>query len=275
MSPFEAILLGLIQGLTEFLPISSSAHVQIAQELLGLSDLSKPQLTAFIATIQIGTELAVVSYFAKTIWQILKAFFTSGFQSFNKQPAEAKMGWLIIIGTLPIVVLGLAFQDAIENQLRQLWIIGVTLIVFGILLGVADRYAKKVRPIESLDLKSGLAFGIGQALALIPGVSRSGGSITVGLMLGFTREAAARYSFLLAIPAVLASGAYQFAKSYSDLPADLMVATLAATAVSFVVGYAVIAWLLKYLSKGSFMPFVIWRVAVGSLLLIGLGVGAI
>jgi undecaprenyl-diphosphatase len=275
MSPFEAILLGLIQGLTEFLPISSSAHVQIAQELLGLSDLSKPQLTAFIATIQIGTELAVVSYFAKTIWQILKAFFTSGLQSFNKQPAEAKMGWLIIIGTLPIVVLGLAFQDAIESQLRQLWIIGVTLIVFGILLGVADRYAKKVRPIESLDLKSGLAFGIGQALALIPGVSRSGGSITVGLMLGFTREAAARYSFLLAIPAVLASGAYQFAKSYSDLPADLMVATLAATAVSFVVGYAVIAWLLKYLSKGSFMPFVIWRVAVGSLLLIGLGVGAI
>lgn len=275
MSPFEAILLGLIQGLTEFLPISSSAHVQIAQELVGLSDLSKPQLTAFIATIQIGTELAVVSYFAKTIWQVLKAFFTSGFQRFNKQPAEAKMGWLIIIGTLPIVVLGLAFQDAIENQLRQLWIIGVTLIVFGILLGVVDRLAKKVRPIESLDLKSGLAFGFGQALALIPGVSRSGGSITVGLMLGFTREAAARYSFLLAIPAVLASGAYQFAKSYSDLPADLLVATLAATAVSFVVGYAVIAWLLKYLSKGSFMPFVIWRVAVGSLLLIGLGVGAI
>lgn len=275
MSPLEAILLGLIQGLTEFLPISSSAHVQIAQELLGLSELSKPQLTAFIATIQIGTELAVVSYFAKTIWQILKAFFTSGFQSFAKQPAEAKMGWLIIIGTLPIVILGLGFQDLIENQLRQLWIIGVTLIVFGILLGIADRYAKKVRPIESLDLKSGLAFGFGQALALIPGVSRSGGSITVGLMLGFTREAAARYSFLLAIPAVLASGAYQFAKSFPDLPADLLVATLAATAVSFVVGYAVIAWLLRYLSKGSFMPFVIWRVAVGSLLLIGLGVGVI
>ena len=275
MSPFEAILLGLIQGLTEFLPISSSAHVQIAQELLGLSELSKPQLTAFIATIQIGTELAVVSYFAKTIWEVLRAFFTSGFQKFSNQPAEAKMGWLIIIGTLPIVLIGLGFQDLIENQLRQLWIIGVTLIVFGVLLGVADRFAKKIRPIESLDIKSGLAFGFGQALALIPGVSRSGGSITVGLMLGFTREAAARYSFLLAIPAVLASGAYQFAKSYSDLPADLFVATIAATAVSFVVGYAVIAWLLRYLTKGSFMPFVVWRVAVGSLLLIGLTAGVI
>ena len=275
MSPFEAILLGLIQGLTEFLPISSSAHVQIAQELLGLSQLSKPQLTAFIATIQIGTELAVVSYFAKTIWEVLRAFFNSGFQKFSNQPAEAKMGWLIIIGTLPIVILGLGFQDLIENQLRQLWIIGVTLIVFGLLLGVADRFAKKIRPIESLDIKSGLAFGFGQALALIPGVSRSGGSITVGLLLGFTREAAARYSFLLAIPAVLASGVYQFAKSYSDLPADLLLATFAATAVSFVVGYAVIAWLLRYLTKGSFMPFVIWRVAVGSLLLVGLSAGVL
>lgn len=275
MSPFEAILLGLIQGLTEFLPISSSAHVQIAQELLGLSEMSKPQLTAFIATIQIGTELAVVSYFAKTIWSVIGAFFRSGFQKFEAQPAEAKMGWLIIIGTLPIVILGLGFQDLIENQLRQLWIIGVTLIVFGLGLGLADRFARKVRPIESLDLKSGLAFGFGQALALVPGVSRSGGSITVGLLLGFTREAAARYSFLLAIPAVLASGVYQFAKSYSDLPADLLVATIAATVVSFVVGYAVIAWLLRYLTKGSFLPFVIWRVAVGTLLLIGLGVSVI
>jgi undecaprenyl-diphosphatase len=185
------------------------------------------------------------------------------------------MGWFIIIGTLPIVALGLLFQDYIENQLRQLWIIGVTLILFGILLGVADRYAPKSRSIQELDMKSGLAFGFGQALALIPGVSRSGGSITVGLMLGFTREAAARYSFLLAIPAVIAAGGYQFLKSYQDLPQDLLLATIAATVVSFLVGYAVIAWLLKYLTKGSFMPFVIWRVGVGSLLLIGLGLGAI
>ena len=273
MSPFEAILLGIIQGLTEFLPISSSAHVQIAQELMGLSDLSKPELTAFIATIQIGTELAVIVYFFKTIVSILRAFFAEGLRPFAKQSSESKMGWLIIIGTLPIVALGLLFQDFVENQLRQLWVIAVMLIGFGILLGIADRFAPKQRAIEELDLKSGLVFGFGQALALIPGVSRSGGSITVGLMLGFTREAAARYSFLLAIPAVLAAGGYQFLKTYQDLPQDLLWATIAATFVSFLVGYAVIAWLLKYLTKGSFMPFVIWRVGVGTLLLIGLGIG--
>lgn len=275
MSPFEAILLGIIQGLTEFLPISSSAHVQIAQELMGLSELSKPELTAFIATIQIGTELAVIVYFFRTIVEILKAFFTEGLKPFSTQSNQSRLGWFIIIGTLPIVALGLLFQDYIENQLRQLWIIGVTLIVFGILLGIADRFAPKTRSIQELDMKSGLAFGFGQALALIPGVSRSGGSITVGLMMGFTREAAARYSFLLAIPAVIAAGGYQFLKSYQDLPQDLLLATIAATVVSFLVGYAVIAWLLKYLAKGSFMPFVIWRVGVGSLLLIGLGLGAI
>lgn len=273
MSPFEAILLGIIQGLTEFLPISSSAHVQIAQELMGLSDLSKPELTAFIATIQIGTELAVIVYFFKTIVSILRAFVSEGLRPFAKQSSESKMGWLIIIGTLPIVALGLLFQDFIENQLRQLWVIAVMLIGFGILLGIADRFAPKQRAIEELDLKSGLVFGFGQALALIPGVSRSGGSITVGLMLGFTREAAARYSFLLAIPAVLAAGGYQFLKTYQDLPQDLLWATIAATIVSFLVGYAVIAWLLKYLTNGSFMPFVIWRVGVGTLLLIGLGIG--
>jgi undecaprenyl-diphosphatase len=275
MSPFEAILLGIIQGLTEFLPISSSAHVQIAQELMGLSELSKPELTAFIATIQIGTELAVIVYFFRTIVEILRAFFTEGLKPFSTQSSQSKMGWFIIIGTLPIVALGLLFQDYIENQLRELWIIGVMLIGFGILLGVADRFAPKTRSIQELDMKSGLAFGFGQALALIPGVSRSGGSITVGLMLGFTREAAARYSFLLAIPAVIAAGSYQFLKSYQDLPQDLLLATIAATVVSFLVGYAVIAWLLKYLARGSFMPFVIWRVGVGSLLLIGLGLGAI
>lgn len=275
MSPFEAILLGIIQGLTEFLPISSSAHVQIAQELMGLSELSKPELTAFIATIQIGTELAVIVYFFKTIIEILKAFFTQGLLPFSRQSSQSKMGWLIIIGTVPIVALGLIFQDLIENQLRQLWVIGVMLIVFGVLLGLADRVAPKRKNFEALDMKSGLVFGLGQALALIPGVSRSGGSITVGLMMGFTREAAARYSFLLAIPAVIAAGGFQFLKSYQDLPQDLLLATIAATAVSFIVGYAVIAWLLKYLTRGSFMPFVIWRVGVGALLLIGLGVGAI
>ena len=275
MSFFEAILLGLIQGLTEFLPISSSAHVQIAQELMGLNELSKPQLTAFIATIQIGTELAVISYFFKTIVSIVSAWFSSGFQSWSKQPGEARMGWLIIVGTLPIAVLGLLFREQVENDVRQLWVIGVTLIVFGLLLGLADFIGKKRRAIGELGVGSGIALGLGQALALIPGVSRSGGSITVGLLLGFTREAAARYSFLLAIPAVLAAGTLQFVSSFGDLPQDLLLATITATIVSFVSGYAVIAWLLRYLERGSFLPFVLWRVMVGSLLLIGLAIGAI
>ena len=275
MSFFEAILLGLIQGLTEFLPISSSAHVQIAQELMGLSELSKPQLTAFIATIQIGTELAVISYFFKTIVSIVSAWFSSGFQSWSKQPGEARMGWLIIVGTLPIAVLGLIFREQVENDVRQLWVIGVTLIVFGLLLGLADFIGKRRKTIDELGVGSGIAFGLGQALALIPGVSRSGGSITVGLLLGFTREAAARYSFLLAIPAVLAAGTLQFVSSFGDLPQDLLLATITATIVSFVSGYAVIAWLLRYLERGSFLPFVLWRVMVGSLLLIGLAIGAI
>lgn len=275
MSPFEAILLGLIQGLTEFLPISSSAHVQIAQELMGLSELSKPELTAFIATIQLGTELAVVLYFAKLIWQISKAFISQGFRKWQVQSKESKLGWMILIGTLPVVILGLTFEDFVENDARQLWVIGITLIAFGLLLGIADRYGRKEKGIEKLDFRSGMVFGLGQALALIPGVSRSGGSITAGLLLGFTREAAARYSFLLAIPAVVASGLYQFIGSYGDLPNDMLLATLVATLVSFVSGYAVIAWLLKYLTKGSFLPFVIWRVGVGTLLLVGLGLGAI
>lgn len=275
MTLFEALVLGLIQGLTEFLPISSSAHVQIAQELMGISSLSKPQLTAFIATIQIGTEIAVVLYFAKTIGEILSSWFRNAFKPFATQPSESKLGWFVILGSLPVVGLGLAFQDQVESDVRQLWVIGVALIVFGIVLGLADHFGKREKEVRDLDLKSGLVFGFGQALALIPGVSRSGGTITVGRMMGFTREAAARYSFLLAIPAVLASGLYQFLKSYQDLPQDLLLGTVFATVVSGVTGYLVIAWLLKYLVRGSFMPFVIWRVAVGSLLLIGLGVEAI
>lgn len=275
MTLFEALLLGLVQGLTEFLPISSSAHVQIAQELMGLSELSKAQITAFIATIQIGTEVAVVLYFAKTIAEILSSWSRNALRPWGTQPSSSKLGWLVILGSLPVAVLGLIFQEQIETDVRQLWIIGVALIVFGVLLGLADSFGKKTREVSDLDFKSGLVFGFGQAMALIPGVSRSGGTITVGRMMGFTREAAARYSFLLAIPAVLASGIYQFVKSFGDLPPDLALATAVATAVSFVSGYLVIAWLLRYLVRGSFMPFVIWRVGVGSVLLIALANNAI
>lgn len=274
MTPLDAVILGIVQGLTEFLPISSSAHVQIAQQLLGLSSMPKPQLTAFIATIQLGTEAAVLIYFWKDIVRIVRAFFRSLFAK-NTQDSEArrdaKLGWLIIIGSIPVVVVGLIFKDAIENQLRSLWVIAYTLIIFGIVLGIADRIGKRQKSIEHLTTKHGILFGLGQALAVIPGVSRSGGTISVGLLLGYSRQAAARYSFLLAIPAVIASGLYEFATSYQDLQPDELVATAVATLVSFAVGFSVIVGLLRYLSRGSFLPFVIWRILVGVALLVLLG----
>lgn len=275
MSFFEALILGLVQGLTEFLPISSSAHVQIAQQLMGLSELSRPELTAFIATIQLGTEIAVVAYFARDIKTISKAWF--GWAAKPKAPmsADAKLGWLIIIGTLPVVVLGLAFRDFVENDVRSLWVIAFTLIGFGLLLGAADIVGKKVKTITNLSYGHGVMFGLGQALALIPGVSRSGGTITVGLLLGYTRQAAARYSFLLAIPAVLASGLFLFISTFGDLNQEMLLATIVATAVSGVVGLAVIHYLLKYLASGSFLPFVVWRVAVGLWLLWMLSSGSL
>jgi undecaprenyl-diphosphatase len=275
VSFFEALILGLVQGLTEFLPISSSAHVQIAQQLMNLSELTKPQLTAFIATIQLGTEIAVVAYFIKDIGRIGSSWLRWSIKPRSKMTSDTKLGWLIIVGTLPVLILGLAFRDFIENDVRNLWVIAYTLIGFGILLGLADFFGRKSKNITDLNFSHGLAFGVGQALALVPGVSRSGGTITVGLMLGYTRQAAARYSFLLAIPAVLGSGLFQFFSSVGDLSQDLLVATVLATIVSGVVGLSVIHYLLKYLQKGSFLPFVVWRVGVGVWLLVMLTSGAL
>jgi undecaprenyl-diphosphatase len=270
MNLFDAVILGIVQGLTEFLPISSSAHLQIVQNILGAGsmNLSKEALTAFIATIQLGTELAVLVYFWRDIMRICKAWFISVGHAFSRTKTEkmsqdATLAWLIIIGSLPVVIIGLAFKDLIENQLRNLWVIAFTLIIFGAILGFSDAAGKKTKPIEALTPKDGILFGLGQALAVIPGVSRSGGTISVGLLLGYTRQAAARYSFLLAIPAVLASGLYEFAKTYKNLSSDMLLATAVATGISFVVGFAVIAGLLRYLNKGSFVPFVAWRLIVG------------
>lgn len=255
-----------MQGLTEFLPISSSAHVQIAQQLLGLGQMSKPQLTAFIATIQLGTEAAVVIYFWKDIQRIVSAFLSKLTKKpglTTEQSRDAKLGWLIIIGSLPVVAVGLIFKDQIETQLRSLWVIAIMLIVFGVVLGIADLIGKRQRSIEQLTTKHGILFGLGQALAVVPGVSRSGGTISVGLFLGYSRQAAARYSFLLAIPAVIASGTYEFLSTFRDLENSMLIATAVATLVSFAVGFSVIVGLLRYLNRGSFLPFVIWRIAVG------------
>jgi len=271
LTPLDAVILGIVQGLTEFLPISSSAHVQIAQQLLGISSMPKPQLTAFIATIQLGTEAAVLIYFWKDIVRISKAFLEGLVKKSQQAPAQRqdyKLGWLIILGSIPVVVIGFFFKDLIRNDFRSLWVIAFTLIIFGIVLGVADRIGKRTRSIEQLTTKHGILFGLGQALAVIPGVSRSGGTISAGLLLGYSRQAAARYSFLLAIPSVIASGLFEFFSSYEQLDQSMIVATVVATFVSFAVGFSVIVGLLRYLSRGSFMPFVIWRVAVGLALIV-------
>jgi undecaprenyl-diphosphatase len=264
------VILGIVQGITEFLPISSSAHVQIASQLLDLGQMPKPQLTAFIATIQLGTEAAVLIYFWKDIMRIISAWFGSisnrGLVTEEKK-RDAKLGWMIIVGSLPVIAVGLVFKNQIENNLRSLWVIAITLIVFGLLLGLADQIGKRQKSIEQLSTKDGLLYGLGQALAVIPGVSRSGGTITVGLLLGYSRQAAARYSFLLAIPAVVVSGLYEFVSNVGDLPSELLVGTVVAGLISFGVGFSVIVALLRYLARGSFVPFVAWRLIVGIWLL--------
>lgn len=188
---------------------------------------------------------------------------------------DSKLGWLIIVGSLPVIGIGLIFKDQIENDLRNLWVIAFTLIIFGLLLGVADRFGKRQKSIDQLSTRDGLLYGLGQALAVIPGVSRSGGTITVGLMLGYSRQAAARYSFLLAIPAVVASGLFEFFTNFKNLPSDLIVGAAIAGAVAFGVGFSVIVVLLRYLARGSFAPFVAWRLIVGIWLLAMLGSGQI
>ncbi|GJF31976.1 undecaprenyl-diphosphatase [Kitasatospora sp. NE20-6] len=263
---FHGAVLGLIQGLTEFLPVSSSAHLRVSSALLGWDDPG----AAFTAVTQLGTESAVLIYFRKDIAAIIGAWFASLFDPARRSDPNARMGWFVIVGTLPIGILGAVFQDTIETSLRDLRVIGTTLVVFGLILAVADRSraVRNARPISDLTLPHAVTYGFAQALALIPGVSRSGGTISAGLLLGYSREAAARYSFLLAIPAVLASGTLELFK-IGEGPAPAWGPTLLATVIAFVVGYAAIAWFLKYISHNSFMPFVVYRVLLG-LLIIGL-----
>ena len=270
LSWLQAIILGISQGLTEFLPISSTAHTLIVSRLLGWPDPG----AAFTAVSQVGTELAVVIYFRNDIARILKAWFASLTKVEQRSSPDAKMGWYVIIGTIPIGVAGLAFRSSIETTARNLWLVAGSLIFMGILLGVADRFAKHKKSEVDLNTKNAVLFGLGQALALIPGVSRSGATITTGLAMGFRRDVAARYSFLLAIPAVFASAAL----TAGDIASDDFVnwpATLVATLVAFVVGYFVIAGLMRYLQTRTFMPFVIYRIALGLLLLILLATGVL
>ena len=269
MGWIEAIVLGLVQGLTEFVPVSSSAHLRIVGELFGWDDPG----AAFTAITQIGTEAAVLLYFRHDIWRIITTWVRSlGRRELRSDP-DARMGWLIIIGSIPIVVLGLLFQDRIETTFRDLRIIAIALIAFSLVLYWADRVGSRTRQLDRLTVPHGLTFGFAQAMALIPGVSRSGGTITAGLLLGYTREAAARYSFLLAIPAVLGSGFFQVAESL-DGGIDWG-PTLLATVIAFGVGLAVIAWLLRSLARGTFTPVVVYRIVLGVLLLALVGTGVL
>ncbi|MBL0919900.1 MAG: undecaprenyl-diphosphate phosphatase [Hydrogenophaga sp.] len=268
----EAAILGTVQGLTEFLPVSSSAHLRILGPLLPSG--TDPG-AAFTAITQLGTELAVLVYFRHDIARILARWWGSLTQPALRADPDARMGWLILIGTLPIAVLGLLFKDAIETSLRHLAITATMLIVFALLLGWADRRATQQRTLRELGWGHGLLFGFAQALALIPGVSRSGGTITAGLLMGYTREAAARYSFLLALPAVTASGFYQLYRSWGVSGPIAPGPTALATLIAFVVGYAVIVWFLKLVSTRGYMPFVLYRIALGTLVLFLLAAGVL
>ena len=273
MGWFEAIILAIVQGLTEFLPISSSAHIRIFGEMLGTGD---PGAT-FTAIIQIGTELAVLVYFWKDIVRIIRAWFGSLRGSVAKDDPDARMGWLIIIGSIPIVVLGFVLQDVIRSSFRSLWLVAAMLILFGIILGLADVLSRRTKTLTNLTWKDGLVYGGAQALALIPGVSRSGGTITAGRLMGYDRPSAARYAFLLAIPAVLGSGGYEVLTAFRDpdVAAIAWGPTLLATVISFVVGWLVIAFLMKWVETRSFMPFVLYRIGLGTLLMVLLITGVL
>ncbi|MRK01838.1 MULTISPECIES: undecaprenyl-diphosphate phosphatase [Aeromicrobium] len=270
MDFLQAVVLGVIQGLTEFLPISSSAHLAIFPKFFGWDDPG----AAYTAVIQIGTELAVLLYFWRDIWTIGSGWVRGVFSREARQAPEWRMGWFVIIGSLPIVVLGLLLQDAIDREFRNLWVIGTTLIVLGIVLGIAERVGRKSSPIEDLTMKHAILLGLAQAGALVPGVSRSGATISMGLFLGYERAAATRYAFLLAIPAVVGAGIYKL-KDIGGDNAYGVGPTIVGTVVSFVVGLAVIHWLLRYVSTHSYTPFVVYRIGLGALVLVLVGTGVI
>ncbi|WP_416983672.1 undecaprenyl-diphosphate phosphatase [Streptomyces sp. T028] len=282
MSWFESLILGLVQGLTEFLPVSSSAHLRLTAAFSGWKDPG----AAFTAITQIGTEAAVLIYFRKDIGRIIAAWSKSLFDKTMRKDHDAQMGWLVIVGSIPIGVLGLTLKDQIEGPFRDLRVTATMLVVIGIVIGVADRLAardetggkhrapKQRKSLENLGVKDGLIFGLCQACALVPGVSRSGATISGGLFMGYKREAAARYSFLLAIPAVLASGTFEV-KDALETGHVAWGPTLFATVIAFASGYAVIAWFMKFISTKSFMPFVYYRVVLGVVIIALVATGAL
>lgn len=270
MDLFQAVVLGTVQGLTEFLPISSSAHLRIVPALFGWDDPG----AAFTAVIQLGTTAAVLLYFWRDIFRIIGNWARSLVRPELRGELDARLGWYIGLGTIPIVLAGVAFQNEIEDSFRDLRLIGLSLIVFGLILLVADLVGSRRRELRRLRLRDGLLIGCAQTLALIPGVSRSGATITAALFLGFTREAAARFSFLLSIPAVVLSGLYE-ARDIGHQGGVDVLPTAVATVLAFVTGYASIAWLLRFLTTHTMKGFVVYRVLLGSLVLILVATGVL
>ena len=270
MSWLQVIVLSIVQGLTEFLPVSSSGHLRIVSELFWGQDAG----ASFTAVIQLGTELAVLVFFAKEIWQILSGWFR-GLVNKEARGFDYRMGWMVIVGTIPVAVLGLLLKDLIRENFRNLWITAAVLILFSFVFIFAERFGNKTRGYEELTMKDALVMGLWQCLALIPGVSRSGGTISGGLFLGLDREVATRFSFLLAIPAVLASGLFSLPDAFapqagqSATGAQLLVGSI----VAFALGYASIAWLLKFVSNNSFAWFAAYRIPLGIIVMILLATG--
>lgn len=273
MSWLQVVVLSIVQGLTEFLPVSSSGHLAIVSTVFFDRDAG----ASFTAVIQIGTELAVLIYFAKDIGRILVAWF-GGLRDPSRRTADYWLGWWVIIGTVPIGIAGLAFKSVIRDDIRNLWIIATALIVFSVVIALAEYVGKQTRPIEAFTWKDSLIIGGSQALALIPGVSRSGVTISAGLFLGQKREAAARFGFLLAIPAVLGSGLYSLPDAFKPEGAGQSATALQlllGTAIAFVVGYAAIAWFLRFLVSHSMYWFVGYRLILGFAMLGLLATGTI
>lgn len=280
MNIIESIILGIIQGLTEFLPISSTGHLTLTGKLMNLISVENPEhWTAFIAVIQLGTLLAVLIYFWKDLILIAKDFFSDNLlnrKKFTEQSVNSKMGWYLVFATLPVVIIGLGFKHIIEGALtKNLYVISFSLIILAIILAVAEKTSRLTRKTKDIKWYDALIIGFAQAFALIPGSSRSGTTITAGLFLGFNRETAARFSFLMSIPAVAASGLLEFYQSLKYIDKNGLINLIVATIVSAVIGYLSIEFLLRYLKKNSTFVFIIYRIIVGVIILLLLGNGII
>lgn len=270
MSWLQVIVLSVVQGLTEFLPVSSSGHLRIVSELFWGQDAG----ASFTAVIQLGTELAVLVFFAKEIWQILTGWFAGLFNK-DKRGFDYRMGWMVIVGTIPVALLGVLLKDLIRENFRNLWITATVLIVFSLVFILAERYGKKTRGYDELTMKDAVIMGLWQCLALIPGVSRSGGTISGGLFLNLDREVATRFSFLLAIPAVLASGLFSLPDAFAPQAGQAATGMqlIVGSGVAFVLGYVSIAWLLKFVANHSFAWFAAYRIPLGLVVMALLAAG--